>query len=73
MGKQAKGRYLRWLRGKIRAAERKGRPTAGLSRELSYVLGEAPRPPFHTGREAHEEHKRRLRAAAREAARSSTP
>lgn len=71
MGKQGKGRYLRWLRGKIRAAERKGRPTAGLARELSHVLGEVPRPPFATGREAHEVYKRRLQAAAREAARSS--
>ena len=48
---QRQNQHMRRLNSKIRKFEKKGKSTAGLEKELAYMLGEE-RPSHKTGREA---------------------
>ena len=54
---QRQNQHTRRLASKIRKFEKKGKSTAGLEKELSYMLGEE-RPAFKTGREVDPRFKR---------------
>ena len=48
---QRRNQHIRRISSKIRKFEKKGKSTAGLEKELGYMLGEE-RPAHRTGREA---------------------
>ena len=49
---QRQNQHMVKLMSKIRKFKKKGKDTAGLEKELSYVTGEADRPSFKTGAQA---------------------
>jgi hypothetical protein len=56
---QRQNQHVRRLTSKIRKFEKRGKSTAGLEKELGYMMGEE-RPKTKTGRQADERLKRAL-------------
>ena len=48
---QRQNQHVRRLMKKIKRFEAKGKSTEGLTKELSYCMGETDRPEFKTGRD----------------------
>jgi hypothetical protein len=49
---QRQNQHLHRVMAKIRKFEKKGKNTDGLQKELSYCMGDTPRPESKTGRDA---------------------